>query len=230
MKYCITIILWCVSLLSLAQDNRDITVKFTPTFSGKPIAFESAWYKLKQGDSVQLETFRYYISGVVFYNNGSHVFTEKDSYHLMDATADSGMRFTIHPTKPIKFDEIKFNLGIDSVTNLSGAMGGDLDPTKGMYWSWQSGYINLKLEGKSNLCPTRKNEFQFHLGGYSKETKAVTEVRLKTTGKSTIVINIPLDNFLNGVGLSTNNSIMIPCPEAVALSHKIAQLFEVTTE
>ena len=61
----------------------------------------------------------------------------------------------------IPFSKLKFQLGIDSLTNVSGAMGGDLDPTKGMYWTWQSGYINMKIEGKSNSCKTRKNQFQF---------------------------------------------------------------------
>jgi hypothetical protein len=37
----------------------------------------------------------------------------------------------------LKYDQIQFQLGIDSLTNVSGAMGGDLDPTKGMYWTWQ---------------------------------------------------------------------------------------------
>ena len=67
-----------------------------------------------------------------------------------------------------EFDAIQFNLGIDSLTNVSGALGGDLDPTKGMYWTWQNGYVNFKLQGTSDLCNNPKNEFEFHLGGYLK--------------------------------------------------------------
>jgi len=48
---------------------------------------------------------------------------------------------------------------VDSLANVSGAMSNDLDATKGMYWSWQSGFINLKIEGKSASCKTRKINF-----------------------------------------------------------------------
>ena len=78
-----------------------------------------------------------------------------------------------------RHDKIKFNLGIDSLTNVSGVMGGDLDPTKGMYWTWQSGYINFKMEGSSAVCPTRNHEFQFHIGGYQDPFYAMQTLELE---------------------------------------------------
>ena len=59
---------------------------------------------------------------------------------------------------------IYFQIGIDSLTNVSGDLDGDLDPALGMYWAWNSGYINMKLEGKSSSCKSVKKEFQFHIG------------------------------------------------------------------
>ncbi len=205
-------------------------MKFTPSFAGKAIEPDGPYYPLPGGDSVQLETFKCYISGIGFYSGGKAVYTEPNSFHLLDAADTGSLGFTLQVPGRLVYDEIRFSLGIDSVTNVSGALGGALDPTKGMYWSWQSGYINLKLEGKSNLCPTRKNEFQFHLGGYANETKAVAGIALKVPNSGTIAINIPVDKFLAGINLATQNSIIIPCKEAVGLSHKMAQIFEVVQE
>ena len=39
-------------------------------------------------------------------------------------------------------------LGVDSVLNYNGVHEGALDPINGMYWTWQTGYIHCKLEGK----------------------------------------------------------------------------------
>jgi hypothetical protein len=75
-------------------------------------------------------------------------------------------------------------------------MAGDLDPIKGMYWAWQSGYINMKIEGKSSSCRTRKNEFQFHIGGYLSPYYAMRKVALTYDKKATeINIGIDLYNF-----------------------------------
>ena len=213
-----------------AQSGQEITICFVPTFTTQSVRFENAWYPLPSGDSVIFDVFRFYISDVVFYKNGKRVFEEKNSYHLMDAADVSSLKLSIQIPVSITYDEVYFNLGIDSITNTSGAMGGDLDPTKGMYWSWQSGYINLKLEGRSNLCANRLHAFTFHLGGYAGQFSAIQKVQLTAITRSKITIALPLDQFLNGIDLSTKNAIMIPGNEAVALSKKMAQLFAIVKE
>ncbi len=208
-----------------AQGRQEIAFKIVPTFNARPVDFEHTYYHLTQSDSVMLDVFKCYISNLVFYSAGRAVYTEPNSFHLLEAGGANNMQFSIAAGSRFSYDEVGFDLGIDSTTNVSGTLGGDLDPTKGMYWSWQSGYINLKLEGKSNLCKTRNHEFQFHLGGYSNETKAIAPVRVKVTA-GPIVLGIALDKFLSNVDLATNNSIMIPGAAAASLAHKIAQLIE----
>ena len=116
---------------------------------------------------------------------------------------------------------------IDSVTNVSGALGGDLDPTKGMYWTWQSGYINFKLEGKSNLCPTRKNEFHFHLGGYLHPYNALKTVKLKVQQSTDIAVVFDVKKLFSAIDLKSTNQIMTPMKEAVLISEKVAQAFSI---
>ena len=95
----------------------------------------------------------------------------------------------------MRFNTIAFNLGIDSITNVSGAQGGDLDPTKGMYWAWQSGFINIKLQGTSNSCPPPKNEFEFHLGGYQYPFNSLQTIILKTGNEKKLRYFLILKNL-----------------------------------
>lgn len=44
--------------------------------------------------------------------------------------------------------DITFSLGVDSLKQAKPLYSGDLNPLKYMYWTWQSGYIQLKAEGK----------------------------------------------------------------------------------
>lgn len=111
-----------------------------------------------------------------------------------------------------------FHIGIDSATNVSGAMGGDLDPTKGMYWAWQSGYINVKIEGTSSVCNTRNHEFQFHLGGYLPPHYALQTLHFPVKNPQQIQIDIDIQKFLKNIDLARQNHIMSPSKEAVVLS------------
>jgi hypothetical protein len=44
---------------------------------------------------------------------------------------------------------IRFLLGVDSARNVSGIQTGALDPARGMFWTWNSGYVMAKIEGSS---------------------------------------------------------------------------------
>lgn len=104
--------------------------------------------KLNSKDSIQLETLKIYISELSILNDKNVIWKEQNSFHLIDFSHPSTLLLILKLPSYQSFNKLKFNLGIDSLTNVSGAMGGDLDPTNGMYWTWQSGYINFKLEGK----------------------------------------------------------------------------------
>jgi len=224
MKIAVFIICILSSQLSVAQNKKSIVIHFYPSFHHQNIQLENTWYHLSANDSILFETFKCYISNISFYQNDSLVFKEKNSYHLLDASEVSTLQITIPLNASIAFNSLHFNIGIDSATNTAGALGGDMDPAKGMYWTWQSGYINLKLEGKSNLCTTHKHEFNFHLGGYMFPYCACQQVVLNTGETDDIAIEFPVDKFLEKIDLSKQNSMMIPGKEALELSKTIAGL------
>jgi hypothetical protein len=174
-----------------------------------------------------IDLLKFYISDVQLLYNDKTIWEEPNSYHLVDASQNQSLTFSSNISSGVFFNQLKFNLGIDSATNVSGALGGDLDPTKGMYWTWQSGYINLKLEGRSNRCKKRNNEFQFHLGGYQFPDNSLQTLLLNVHSNDTIVVLMDVGLFLSGIDLSLQNRIMSPGKEAVLLSESLAKIFYV---
>lgn len=224
MRFIIIISLLLSTICAIAGERR-VTLHFTVRYGEEPLLLEERYYPLSGGDSIVFDVLKYYIGNVTFYNGKHLVYAEHDNYHLVDHTDENTTSITL--TVPdFPWNKLTFNLGVDSATNTSGAMGGDLDPGKGMYWAWQSGYINFKLEGRSSICPTRKNEFAFHLGGYMAPGYAMQTIILPATDTAQVDIAVNLERFIGNINLSTQNSVMIPGPEAVELSKKAAEIFQ----
>lgn len=220
----------CILYVLIAHDflfSQDNKFVFHPNYH-QQILKPEVYYKLNTADSIQFTSFKFYISQLELMNGSKAVWKDKVKYHLIDAFDEKTLELQI-PSN-ISFTKIKFQLGIDSLTNVSGAMGGDLDPTRGMYWTWQSGFINFKLEGKSNLCKTRHNEFQFHLGGYQQPFNCLQTVFVQVKSTTNIKLNMDISKLLEHISLSQLNHIMSPSYDAVKLSEKIHEAFSVSHE
>lgn len=204
--------------------SQMVSVSFNPIFKGADLDLTKE--NLEHGD-MEIEVLRLYISNVHLKANGKYVYSEENSFHLMDFSEEKTPTFKLKKTNRLAFDEITFSVGIDSTTNTSGAMGNDLDPTKGMYWTWQSGYINFKLEGTAKDCPARKNKFQFHLGGYAHPYATIQEVTLPIADRNEINIEIDLDKFMADINLTETYQVMRPSEIAVNLSEKLPTLFSI---
>ncbi|MFM7681134.1 MAG: MbnP family protein [Bacteroidota bacterium] len=123
------------------------------------------------------------------------------------------------------FETLTFQFGLDSVINTSGILDGALDPIHGMYWAWNSGYIHLKMVGKSSLVSSTKNEFEFHLGGYRNPNETYFDVTLPIKG-NTLKLNLK-HLFLNHIDFNKTTQIMIPGTAAKKISDATANLFSI---
>ena len=157
------------------HSQNAVKITFQPMFEGENLALNKVYYF--KNDTLYISNFKCYISNLTYYKNDSIVHSSIKKAHLIDATDSSS--FIILENEFFKYDEILFNIGVDSLTNVSGIFEGDLDPAKGMYWTWQSGYINFKLEGTSSHCPARKNKFYWHIGGYLSPYNSLRKINLK---------------------------------------------------
>lgn len=222
---CILIPIGFFSQLCFAQPQQVFKLSFKPVFGNENLKPDTIYHKLNKTDSISIETLRFYISGIELWNNGAKVWKEKNSFHFIDAAETKSLVIQFKIPANIFFQKIKFNLGIDSVTNASGAMEGDLDPTKGMYWAWQSGYINFKLEGKSALCKTRNHQFQFHLGGFMFPFNALRTITLDVNDLKHTDIAVDIAKFISSIELWRQNEIMSPGKEAMLITDKAAKIF-----
>ncbi len=175
--------------------------------------------------TIELEKLRFYITNIQLYSEDSIVFEELESVHLIDLMESQNSISVAFP-ETVGFNSIHFNLGVDSLTNVSGIYSGDLDPTKGMYWAWQSGYINFKLEGKHPLSQARNQSFQFHLGGYLPGQYSIQQLKFATNNSLKLNVQFDINSFFETIDFSKENTIMSPGENAVKLSEKIVTYFK----
>lgn len=183
---------------------------------------------LQQNDSAyntRITVFKWYISHLKLVENNRDVWAEKNSYHLLDAFDTTSLSFTLPTPARLNYDHISFGLGIDSITNTSGILDGPLDPSTGMYWAWQSGYINLKLEGTDSRCLSPGGKFEFHLGGYRHPHNSYQELYIPSVSAETILIYVNPISLLNQIPLETSDHIMSPGSQAIQISKKATTIF-----
>lgn len=213
MKLIVCIVVWMIGS-SLFGASRPLQVSFK---------FDNG----SQVADIDIEQLQFYVSGVKLYDGGKTVFAEQDSYHLIVREDSARSGFTLDIPSGIEFTHIQFNLGVDSTMNVSGAFGGDLDPMHGMYWVWQSGYINFKLEGTSVLCPARHHRFQFHIGGYQYPNASIQQVRLKVLEVNGVTISFNASLLFEQINIEEEYAIMSPGHKAVVFSSLLPELFAV---
>ena len=182
-------ILNIILLTGLCARSQEIEIEF----KAEPTAFE-------------VTKFRFYISNIIL--NDSIVPSQAHAY-LIEPKNKKTLRVSI--PKDVNIKSIKFLVGTDSTLNTAGILEGDLDPIKGMYWAWNTGYINLKLEGKNG-----EEHFEYHVGGYMSPFATVREFQTEiNTNKLTF--GIDLDTFLKEAN-QLETSIMIPGENASKLA------------
>lgn len=207
-----------------AWANQAYEISFLPTFNQEKLQLNH-YYKLNEHDSIQITNLKFYLSNIAIYHHHKLIYKESNSYHLMDYTNDTNLKIVLTHTVFKKNATISFDIGIDSITNESGALGGDLDPTKGMYWSWQSGYINFKLEGNTNKCPLSNHFFEYHIGGYISPNNTLQHIDFKQHLKPQNTIELKLDEFCKHIDFSTQHNIMSPSVNAVDMSQLMKYSF-----
>ena len=220
MKVLITFFLFLIICPISAQESLNII--FQPKFETENLAINKTY--LLENDTLNISNFKCYITDLKYYENDSLVYTSLKKAYLIDATDSS--TYYITESKFFTFDEIRFNIGVDSLTNVSGVYEGNLDPAKGMYWTWQSGYINFKLEGTSSRCPARKHKFYWHIGGYLSPFQSLRKVSSKFEKNQSKKINIQLDQLFTEIDVSEVHHVMSPNENAALIADKLPKLFK----
>jgi hypothetical protein len=227
-RFAIVLFVFFISIIGIkAQSTKKLKMHFKPNYGAFSFKLNDTTYTLKNGDSIRFTALKFYISSIELFNNSKIVFKEKNSYRLIDVAERNSGICSLNVPKYITFTSIRFNIGIDSSTNVAGALGGDLDPMKGMYWTWQNGYINWKIEGTCSSVPTKNHSFQFHIGGYHFPNNSIQIIQLPTHNQQSIDVGFDIKMLMEAIPLTTQFSIMSPKNEAVLLSKCLSKICSV---
>lgn len=179
-----------------------------------------------KNDTITFEIFKAYFGKFHILDKQSVIIGSDLEYHLFDFLAEN-KAYQVKIPFDGKMDRLVFEIGTDSITNVSGAMEGDLDPLNGMYWTWQSGYINFKLEGKHPKSKNRDKSFAFHLGGYLSPFESLRKSEVPLLDSTHIEIQIDVSTLMQNFNWNEKPNIMSPSSRSVELCDLIPQLLKI---
>jgi hypothetical protein len=188
-----------------------------------------------------VSAFKFYIHAIQMINTDSGKVFElpKDKYYLVDFSDSSSVKVKIG-VLPFKYNRIAFTLGVDSARNVSGAQTEALDPAKGMFWTWNTGYIMAKLEGNSPAAATPNNAFEYHIGGFRTGENVVekitllfpfaTEIDLKPGKTTEMAVSANVSAWFHNphdLMISATPTCMTPGTLAVQIAENYRKMFTV---
>lgn len=187
--------------------EASLAIHFRAYVHGVPLEMNKK-YKNPFGETFEITRFRFYASRIgPVYADSNIRFNMKSVYHLIDFSDSFSTNFVL-PVKPGPCNGIQFLLGVDSIDQQGGARTGALDPSRGMYWTWNSGYQSFKIEGYSPSSVQPAHIVAYHIGGYRHPYSTVWKIRINTTDdeafsitkENTIHVEVPieLDYFFDG--------------------------------
>ena len=101
-----------------------------------------------------------------------------------------------------KYTKLKFMLGVDSLRNSTGVQDGYLDPSHGMIWDWNTGYIFFKHEGNYINTANVVKPLRLHLG--QNISRGNVQVDLPLLNVNGITSKLLIDFDLNKVYSAQN--------------------------
>lgn len=116
------------------------------------------------GNAYSVSMLKYYVSNLRMETQAGDS-SRVGGIWLVDARRPDMVTYEIDSIPRDKvFDRLSFMLGVPYERNHTGAQDGYLDPAYGMIWTWSTGYIFLKHEGKFKDNQGKNQQFMMHLG------------------------------------------------------------------
>ncbi|MDQ4140154.1 MAG: hypothetical protein M3142_06480 [Bacteroidota bacterium] len=188
-KYTAILLIAFTSIFTLAcKEDPDptpalpgqVTLEFENVVGNAALSLDDQEYTNANGDQFKVSMFKYYISNIILKKADGTEYKQPESYYLVDESAPASKLITIKDIPAGEYTDLTFTIGVDSVRNVSGAQTGALDPANGMFWTWKSGYVFVKLEGTSRQ--SQNGGLVFHIGGFQKPNNTIRTVSPSLNG------------------------------------------------
>lgn len=160
-----------LSFVSCSEDKHQelttVNFQFDIQANGDPLIFDQEKYSTSSGQTITVERVKIYLSNIKLIEAGGEDFVVPDSYHLISFDNNQGtfvLKIENVPSR-LQIESLQFSIGVDPEANTSIDHVGDLDPTNGMAWDWNTGYKFLLLEGRFfDSDVSNGKEIKMHIG------------------------------------------------------------------
>jgi len=178
-------------LTTTATSNLNIV--FNNTVSGTPIQLIDTQFTNAANNKYTVTILKYYVTNISLVDENNNEWLAKN-YNLIDIAEPLQNTIALKNVPNGKYTKMKFILGVDSIRNTSGLQDGFLDPSYGMIWTWNTGYIFFKHEGKYTSSFNGVKPLRLHLG--TNPARGYVELSLPSVNVGT-VSNFTIDFDLN---------------------------------
>ena len=168
-----------------------ITIQFRHKLGSRELQLFTETYTNPFGEPIVITRFKYYISHVSIAGPDQQEKALSDKTFLVDE-ANPHSKTLVFTTEVTTLQSISFVIGVDSMLNISGVQTGALDPLNGMFWTWNSGYVFAKLEGKSDSSHAPAHSLNWDVGGFRSPNNASRKIQLtlpvdRSTAADTVI-------------------------------------------
>ena len=244
MKYPLLSVLLLTLFAACSKDNSRedkaawLEIRLSPEMNSS--AFQAnANYSNIYGELLRPTSFKFYLGQFKLTKTDGSI-VSLDQYNLVDFNDTASFRIRME-VSPGQYSHLQYQFGVDSARNVSGVQSGPLDPLLGMFWTWNSGYIFLKLEGNSTASNQANGKFEYHIGGFRSPYSAIrtleTDFAADESGPlgsgQTLRVNlsVQMDNFFAGahpLRIADTANVMTPGERAAQIADNFAACFSTT--
>lgn len=216
-----------------------VIVEISPVAGSVPLAAGDT-VETPAGDRLEVRRLQFYLSRPrLLATDGRWVEAPSDpasdrGYALFDLARPEQWRFRLPSLPAGDYSGLAFTVGVDAERNHAGAQTGVLDPARGMFWTWASGYIHFKLEGRSPASTEADQAVSLHLGGDGASRTvflafAPKPLRIRDGLQPTVHLQADLAAFLGGAEpLSfAQQALVMGAPDALPLADRLGRLLRV---
>jgi len=199
------VLLFLGSLISGVAEGQSAVVVHHQVTLGDAKVVLGAWQKSDSTVSVRIDKLRWYVSLPPAGKKGSKAW-------LLDLADSASLDQQM--SRPVN-NKISLLFGIDSAIQVAGVGSGALDPLRGMYWTWQTGYVQWKMEGAIRVDGL-ESPLELHLGGFDGATKSqsmLSDYLIYPTTNS-VIAQWDISPFLSEVVRRKKFGVMSPSPIA----------------
>ncbi len=161
----------------VATENPQMTLDIGMIFGQQTLSLNNQTYTNEAGEQFTVSTFKFYLTNIKLVDMNNNDISLPDSYYLVDLADATSNLINVKNIPEGTYKGMRFMIGVDTSLYSQGSQPGDLDPANGMFWTWNTGYINLKLEGNSPVI-TGNGAFQFHIGGFVDPNNTLREITM----------------------------------------------------